>query len=539
MSKKSIKFISLMLIIFMAGSMLIGCNNNESTKSTTSKSNTTNSNAAVTQIYPVKTDVTLKYWGRTNPNLSAIAKSRNDTPFAKEFEKRTGIKVEYIHPTVGQESDILNLMIASMDLPDIIEYNWMTYPGGITKAIDNGIILPLKDVYEKYAPNLKKYLAENPAVDKMIKTDDGSYYIFPAIRGDVFCMTFQGPIFRNDWLKDLSLQVPTTIDEWTKVLTAFKKEKKSEAPLTGQLNGTLSYLSAAYGAITGFYVEDSKVRYGSIEPGYKDYIKTLSEWYSNGLLDKNFSTLDFPTWTANMTSGKSGATIGYAGGHLGTWITTMKDKDPKYDLIAGPFPTLKKGEKPKSGQLDAAYTGANSAIISGKSKNVELAARFLDFGYSKEGNMLYNYGIEGETYSMKGGYPKFTDLILNNPEKLSLGQAAEKYLRASNHGPFVMNKEFQEQYYLLKQQTDAVNMWMNTDAAKYRLPSLTFTSDESSEAAKIGVEIGTYQNEMVLKMIMGVEPIESFENYVAQIKKLKIDRWLEIHQNAFNRYTKR
>ena len=39
-------------------------------------------------------------------------------------------------------------------------------------------------------------------------------------------------MIRKDWLDDLGLEVPETIDEWYTALKAFKEEKGATAPLT-------------------------------------------------------------------------------------------------------------------------------------------------------------------------------------------------------------------------------------------------------------------------------------------------------------------
>lgn len=74
----------------------------------------------------------------------------------------------------------------------------------------------------------------------MIKTDDGNYFAFPFIRGeDKLCYTVGGFV-RQDWHEELGMEVPTTVDEWHDVLTAFKEEKGAEAPLalTGPISRT-------------------------------------------------------------------------------------------------------------------------------------------------------------------------------------------------------------------------------------------------------------------------------------------------------------
>lgn len=108
----------------------------------------------------------------------------------------------------------------------MIEYEWSNYPGGPEKAIKDGYILRLNDVIDQYTPHLKQYLNEHPDIDMQIRTANGSYYAFPFIQGDDKLRTYQGPIIRKDWLDELGLDVPTTIDEWHTMLQAFKDKKE-------------------------------------------------------------------------------------------------------------------------------------------------------------------------------------------------------------------------------------------------------------------------------------------------------------------------
>ena len=130
--------------------------------------------------YPIETDEKLTYWKSINTALSTVVDNFGKTDIAQELVKRTGVEVEYIHPAAGQEGTALSLMIASDQLPDMIETDWSAYSGGPTKSIEEGIIYPLND-YLDHAPNLKKFLEENPEIDKMVKTDDGIYYAFPFV----------------------------------------------------------------------------------------------------------------------------------------------------------------------------------------------------------------------------------------------------------------------------------------------------------------------------------------------------------------------
>ena len=148
-----------------------------------------------------------------------------------------------------------------------------------------------------------------------------------------------------------------------------------------------------------------------MESGWKDFLAEFSKWYQEGLIDPDIAIVDKKTVGAKMTGGQAGASMGFAGSRLGSWMQSMASIDPKYELVGTPFPVLKKGDTPKFGHLDTYYGLSGSVAITTQCKDVETAARFLDYGYSEEGHLLYNFGIEGESYTMADGNPKYTDFI--------------------------------------------------------------------------------------------------------------------------------
>jgi putative aldouronate transport system substrate-binding protein len=113
------------------------------------------------------------------------------------------------------------------------------------------------------------------------------------------------------------------------------------------------------------------------------------------------------------------------------------------------------------------------------------------------------------------------------------------YIRASYGGTFIQDKRYIEQYLALPSQREAVDIWKKTDVDKYALPPITPTPEESSEFAKIMTDINTLVDEMTLKIILGVDPLDSFEKYQEKMKSLKLDRALEIQKAALDRYNKR
>jgi putative aldouronate transport system substrate-binding protein len=496
--------------------------------------------------YPIQTDVTLTYWLSLHANFSAHYTNMGDSPCGYGLAEKTGVKINYLHPPTGTNAarDQLNLMVADgTDLPDILEYNWLTsYPGGPEKAIDDGVILRLNDIIDQYCPNLKAFLKANPEYDKMVKTDNGSYYAFPFIRGHEKLLYSQGLMIRKDWLDELGLTVPTTIDEWHSTLTAFKTRKNIAAPFTMVFSNNQRMFVESFGLLKNWYVDESgKVRFGQVQPRYRDWITTMAQWYKEGLIDPDIVSVQTAQQNQKMTSGLAGATVASVGSGMGTWTTAARPSNPKYEIMALGPPQRVRGEKNIYAIPNQPYSGQDCAAISGTSKNVEIAARFLDYGYSTVGHNFYNFGTEGVSWTMVNGKPTYTSLILKPQQGWSVAQAMGSYARGNAAGPFVQDVGYIEQYYGEPEQAQALVNYVVPGAINHLLPPITATPEESRELASIMQDINTYTEEMVTKFILGTEVLSdaSWNNYINTINRMGIDRAVTIQNAALDRYNKR
>jgi putative aldouronate transport system substrate-binding protein len=520
----------------------------EKTTSNAGSSSASSSTAAKPKDVSYPTSLT--YWVPGNANTMSVLNNYSEISMYKELEKITATKVQFLHPAglSGPEiSQNFNLMIASGNLPDVIETSWKSVLKGPDAAIEDGIIIRLNELIDLYAPNFKKFLKENPAVDKQIRTDTGTIYAFPFIRGHEFLMTFHGPTFRSDWLKKLNLPVPTTIDEWEIVLRAFRDKdpngngKKDEIPFYLNyrlvINPLYVNLVGAWGIGGAFYHVNNKVKFGPIEPQFKDMLIKLNQWYKEGLIDRDFATMDQKIIDAKVTNHLLGSLFMNTGGGIGKYAGLMAN-DPTFSLVGAPNPTMKKGEVPALSQVDFAFNGNNMAAITTKAKNPEQIVKWLDYAYGEQGHMLFNFGVEGLAHTMVNGYPKYTDLIMNNPNKLTINQAMSAHFRSAFGGPFVQDKRYFEQFAALPEQRDAVEQWSKAKN-ELRIPPTTLTAKESELFSKIMADVNTYTEEMMVKFIIGAEPIDNFDKYVKTIKAFGIDTAIGFQERALERYYKR
>lgn len=478
----------------------------------------------------------LTYWVSFNGAALGVD-SFAELPPIQELMKKTGADIKFIHPAAGMENEQFNVMIASGDYPDIMEANFTSYQGGPEQAIKDGVIISLNDLIDKASPNFKKYMKEHPDFDKMAKSDNGTYYTYPAIYGDDYLQVYQGPIVRKDILDKLGLQRPETIDDWTNMLKAMK-ESGIESPLTFDMTEAYTFIQA-YNVTSDLYVDNGKIKYGNIEPGYKQAIQLLADWYKNGYLDKSIASVDSTSKKTAMLNGTSAATVGRTGGNIGGWISAMKNKDSNYDLVAAKYPVVERGTTPFYGHRINPVSTSNGASISTACKNRELAAKVLDYAYGEEGILLFNFGIEGESYTMVDGYPTYTEKVTNDPSGKSMGDMISYYARPNGIGPSIRDKRYMEQFAALPQQKESIKIWSQTDAKKHLLPPILLSEEENAEVSAIKSDLDSYVKAEELKFITGINSMDQFDKYVSTLKQMGIEKYINVYQSAYDRYMAR
>ncbi|WP_214628162.1 extracellular solute-binding protein [Paenibacillus agaridevorans] len=472
----------------------------------------------------------LTYYTFLNTKTAASLKNLGEHEAYKKKKEWTGVDVYFIHP---EHDYSFQLLLTSHDLPDIIEAGWITLPGGPEKYLSDGKIIRLNEYLDQYAPNFSKLLNEHPEYRKLISTDDGSIYAFPFLRGDPFLQTFRGLAIRKDWLDNLSMNIPETIDEWHAVLKAFKEQdpnrngKADEIPLSIRWED-LGFLSA-WGIKRDFYQVDGEVKYGLIEPEFRQYIATLKLWYDEGLIDPEFMVTDNRLRAVKLTADTLGSQYSYT---IGRENESMKGIHPTFEMIAAPNPVLNKGDKPLIGQQDPMYTGYGAAITT-SADDIPGLVRWMDFNYGEEGGLLFNFGIEGESYTMMDGYPTFKQTIWEDAAEL------DRYILSSSYGPFVQDKRWMEQKAdRLKNGRNSLETWMNADNNRH-LPPLSPNEKERSELDTIMSDINLYAAEALNKFILGVEPLDHYDQFLITLKQMGIERAIAIQQAALDRFHNR
>ncbi|MBQ4110790.1 MAG: extracellular solute-binding protein [Clostridia bacterium] len=496
--------------------------------------------------YPVAAEytdgVTLRIWSTFTP--TAVQTSMNESKIKAYLEEATGISTVYEHPAPGSESDAFSLMLASDDMPDIIRQGGWNNPQA-DEHIDTGAITDLTPWMEAGAmPNLKKLFEEHPEWDEASKTYSGRYFYFPMILGDDILKSYRIYAIRQDILEKTGLEAPETIEEWETYFAAAK-EAGIKVPLSIPMNQWEHPFIGAFQVCDGFYQVDNTVKFGPYEEGFEQWIRTMAKWYANGWLDPEFVDQTASRVNALVTNGDAGAFYGSVGGHLGTYLSAI-DPASGIKLDAVKVPTHKKGERPMYNASQYSVHSAG-ATVSGTSKHKELAMKYLDFGYSEEGQIMWNHGKEGESwnwavYEETGEkYPKYEDIITSaekRPEGASMGMMLGHYCDTGNP------VSVQSKWYLLQnnatpQQRKALQYCNDTDVEKYQLPNAAqyVPAEEYTEINDKMTPIFTYIDEQVAKLIAGKVDLESgLEEYRKTLKDQGIEDVIAKYQELYDIY---
>ena len=451
--------------------------------------------------------VELTYWAPLNQAIAAIAQDFGGTEYWKEFQKRTNTKLTFSHAPAKNVADAFNVLVASGKYPDIMEYTWITYPGGPQKAIDDGVIIPLNDVVDQ----------NNPTIFS------------------------EGWVWRKDKLDAAGItEVPETPEEVYQAAKKFQ-EMGAQVPLCIRGDHINRVFGPGFDSWDDFYVDGGKVHHGYLDPQRKDFLEYVHKLYSEKLLDNDYLAVDKKGLGVKILNEVAWAGYAPGGSGIGTWLPAMRKTDPNVDLVSARPISPSRDRYSKFAKMTSIYSnaGPSAAITTSCPKDkVAAAAKMLDYAYSEEGHMLANFGIEGVSYTMVDGYPTSTDLVMKNPDGLSQSQVLANYVRATTNGPFVVDPRYIEQYYSLPELAEAVKLWAETDFGKYMMPPVTATSEEGEELATILNNVKTYASEMENKFITGAEPITdaSFQAYQDQLKKFGLEKAVAIEQADYDRY---
>lgn len=323
-----------------------------------------------------------------------------------EINSRLGINLEVQIVPEGNVEKV-NVAMASGDYPDVVTG---AYGTSATQGwIDNGMVVELNQFFDAN-PDMKAWV-EN---DYPWSAIDGKYYGVPFITQYNAANVLI--IMRQDWLDNLGLSYPKTLDDMRNVLDAFTNQDPDG---NGQ-NDTVGYTAEKGGSAFDWvffangreYADYALDENGSVIPwfeydGFIPSMQYIKDLWDSGLVDKEFMLNDATKKEEKFYQGRVGAMPGTLYRHVSRQENSLRELFPDasiaYDLppagADGSFGLNKQGK------------GGMFTCITAACQNQAKAAEFINFMVSSEGNDLLRLGLEGIHYTMDG------DTIIYNEEE--------------------------------------------------------------------------------------------------------------------------
>ena len=500
---------------------------------------------AVSPLGKYEDPVTVEIVQSINPTITMPeGDSATDNYYTRFIKDNMNIDISVKWSASSSDyNEKLNLAIAANDIPDILVVNEQQF----RKLAQSDMLEDLTDYYDTYACDIIKQnidSTDGKALENA--TYDGKLLALPSVQveADGYVLMW----IRQDWLDELGLEAPTTIEELETVAKAFVDNKMGGENTIGIVGPTINgavyntFLSTnnlnnldgifqAYQAYPGYWVQDEegKAVYGSTTEQTKEALAELNKMYEDGILDQELGVRKDAdeAWK----SGKVGILFSpwWHGYNVKDGIANEPDMEwkayaaplaadgqwyAKLAGVGGSYCVVRKGyEHPEAAFLLNNYLRVNEETFQSETD--------LDLSYYPGRVVIApldenTYSVQALNAEMKGEeVPEF------DPLNYKLLQADLAALPDCLEAPYddmsiekwnTDNTNFGRLYSLLMG-SSAVEK-ASTEGIVNKVYSITYTQTETME--RKWTNLKKKEDETFLKIIIGEEPIEAFDTFVEE-----------------------
>lgn len=500
----------------------------------------------------------------------------------QHLEEMLNIKLEITEVTSEAFTEKMNLAFATNTLPNIF-LNGLEDTDIVTYG-SQGIILPLNDyINEEHTPNLVEIFEMYPQGRAALTYPDGNIYNLRGFNANSESREFvRARFFMNtQWLENVGMQAPATLDEFYDVLMAFKEQDANgngdpddEIPLGGMYGKNNQHADLVILAALGHLSDrveaiDGEVVYVPAEPAYKEYLTYMNKLYTSGLLDPEYFTQTRDQHNAKMTEGIVGAFVNAA-----QWYNI--DDPELWGQYDGIYPmTSDINDEQMWPANDITFIGHFILTNTLTDEEAQLAMKIPDFTYTMEGRAALTVpGVPRGTFEEypDWGYdyltnecPDLETAIATYKRQLTEVLAVEGFdsYNAFRHiychptwgkfptleiteylNPFRFElrayvEESGEPWYSPTSPEAQLSRVIETYYVPYQQvgwPTVRMTAEENDRLGLIEADLLPYLEQMESKIIIGDLDISAYDEMVEGMRARGMDELIEIHQAAYDRW---
>lgn len=458
-------------------------------------------------------------------------------------EEATGIHVEYVEgpDDVNDCYAEVDQRIISNTLPDVAMVK-------LTQADvygAQGAFVDMAPYIQEYAPNLQKYLDENPDYKALVSDSEGA--IYGLVRESPIFTDYLG--YRVDHLEAAGINAEEikTVADFTDAMRTLKAfygaDNPNYYPLDGRENPVR--FAAWFGCPSNISAEESNGIYvlhqkdGSLdimdENAYT-MVETMKTWYDEGLVNPEFmaNTRAEADWEAAMINGN--ATFEYDYYNRPAWFVENGglDADPNYQMGVMNMFQDEEGNIMK-GTTCCKYNEETVTAINANcsEEKIKTILTFIDYFYSDEGITLANYGVEGESFETAEDGSK--NFIVNYSDEENKAEGEKKWSFLSDR--FTVCKPVDNEAFF-KWNTELIAeaaARINTEENMMTSYNIKYTPEQTEELSNLVATVFDAEIAGVVSFVTGNEELtpESWKAFQDEMNALGLSRIEEIQLEGF------
>lgn len=548
------RLISMALAVAFMFITVTACSTSGKTNATgSSTTGNTQQTAAVTSTSP-DTIHKLKVLGPVDESAEIKFSDRESYPVWQKFKEMLeskGLDITYETVPSDQYNVVIQTRLASAkDLPDFVNVSTLGNTAALSLA-KQGLFLPVNKILEKGSGAAKKFLDEQtPFVAKLNTAPDGNMYWVTNIEKITYqdkpCSTCVVILIRKDWLDKLGLSAPTTAAEFVNVMKQFREKDANGNGVADEVlalnpSGFANGLAQWFGLgtdITSVSLEDQKIVSPWYQPGVKEYFKYMQALVKDGILDTSlFGDSTGERTNQKLVENKIGAQFSYA---MEAWLEPAIKAEGAQLQPIGPLAAVD-GITPVNA-IETPFLAWGNWAVTSNCKDEEGMAALLDILYSDEYELLTCWGIEGKTYQVKNGIKEYLP---------GIGNAYYKEMAQNRNcmGQYIYGDSIFPRLRFAPMETE-INSSPSHKAefqkkVAFYTPTVPFDNSvylampsdaELEEISSITTDLSTYSQELATQLVLGDKSLSDWDKYMEDMKKLKLDRLIEINQKRCDIY---
>ena len=480
--------------------------------------------------YPELVTYTLGQMSGTNNSNLPDGNTYEDNAYTRYLKKILNIQNENVYmESEDRYDEFVNILIKDQTLPDVLVISDRDM---LKELVENDLVEDLTEVYQNCTSKRIKEMFESYGSGLLESVKfDGKLMAIPET------VTDHGPRLmwlRKDWIDELGLEEPKTLEDAFDIVEAFVQNRmgtaEGEEPVglvcdTDLVGSTSSSYSVdpvfdKFGASPRKWInQNGEIVYGSVTEETRNALSYLHELYERGVLDQNFALRAQNNLRDLVVSGKCGA-------FFGLWWTP---NNPLMDI----YETDKDAEwmpyylqEVDWKNVYASFSDSKYVVVRKGYEHPEIVMKIISvlFDYSRytaedadEVNEYFALNVDptARPLVINVDYNEATFQITKDILAVMSGQrqestlseiaksyynAAEKYI----HG----ESEIAEDWAAYESRLVAVGRLLD---GNYRSVKSKYLDDSDGEVPKSLLQL---EKNSFIQIIMGVKPVSYFDEFV-------------------------